>query len=674
MKFLYRPEIDGLRAVAVVSVILYHAQITIFGYQIFKGGFIGVDIFFVISGYLITSIILIELFKTGSFSFKYFYERRIRRILPALLFIMLVSFLYAWIFLLPISFINFSKSIIYSIGFSSNFFFHYSGQKYGSEDALLIPFLHTWSLSVEEQYYILFPIILLITFKYFRKYLFIGLIICLIISLLMANWGSRNYASATFYFLHTRIWELLTGSAIAYFEITKGHRSKNKIFNLILPTIGLLLIGYSIFFFNDKIFHPSFKTLSPVLGTCLIIYFSHKHEITMKILSTRLFVGIGLISYSLYLWHYPIFAFARVTQLHQDLGGYKELFLAFTIIFFSIISYFFIERPARNKKYKFKNIFIIIIILITFFLIFNFNIIANKGYKNRFPEFINSSLVDPSDLMTKEAGKIIENSNLFLFQNKIKNLVVVGDSLAGHLAYYTYKSSKDRYNFISSTYGACPYILNLNVVDKKGAIIGECNSITQQIRRNFINEKKNSIVILYSVSPYNLIKERFRNPEIDTYVGSNMLDVSNDEKTLLTFNDKEKFLTDNYFKTVNDLLENGHSVILVYPFPEIGVQLKDYAYYNFLKNKKFFYSIKYSYFLERNIETYKLLDSIQHERIYRVYPHKLVCNTFIIDRCATHSEDLLFYRDNFHPSLYMTKQIVNEIMKEIEKIEIKLNK
>jgi peptidoglycan/LPS O-acetylase OafA/YrhL len=116
MKFLYRPEIDGLRAVAVVSVILYHAQITIFGHQIFKGGFIGVDIFFVISGYLITSIILIELFKTGSFSFKYFYERRIRRILPALLFVMLVSFLYAWIFLLPISFINFSKSIIYSIG------------------------------------------------------------------------------------------------------------------------------------------------------------------------------------------------------------------------------------------------------------------------------------------------------------------------------------------------------------------------------------------------------------------------------------------------------------------------------------------------------------------------------------------------------------------------------
>ena len=121
MKITYRPEIDGLRAIAVGAVILYHAQINIFGHQLFKGGFIGVDIFFVISGYLITSIIFKELVTTGSFSFKHFYERRIRRILPALLFVMLVSLPFAWIYLLPSSFIDFSKSILYSLGFSSNF-------------------------------------------------------------------------------------------------------------------------------------------------------------------------------------------------------------------------------------------------------------------------------------------------------------------------------------------------------------------------------------------------------------------------------------------------------------------------------------------------------------------------------------------------------------------------
>jgi peptidoglycan/LPS O-acetylase OafA/YrhL len=169
VKFTYRPEIDGLRAIAVGAVILYHAQITILGHQPFKGGFIGVDIFFVISGYLITSIILKELVTTGSFSFKHFYERRIRRILPALLFVMLVSLPFAWMYLLPSGFVDFSKSILYSLGFSSNFYFHYSGQEYGAISGWFKPFLHTWSLSVEEQFYILFPLVLLVTFKYLEN-------------------------------------------------------------------------------------------------------------------------------------------------------------------------------------------------------------------------------------------------------------------------------------------------------------------------------------------------------------------------------------------------------------------------------------------------------------------------------------------------------------------------
>ena len=235
MKLTYRPEIDGLRAIAVGAVILYHAQITISDYKLFTGGFIGVDIFFVISGYLITSIILKELVTTGLFSFKYFYERRVRRILPVLLFVMLVSIPFAWLYLIPSSFVDFSKSILFSLGFSSNFYFHYSGQVYGAVNGLFKPFLHTWSLSVEEQYYILFPIVLLITFKHFRKYLIHILVFGFIISLGLAEWTSRNYPSFSFYFFHTRMWELLVGSILAYCEVTKGHRSKIKTLNLILP-------------------------------------------------------------------------------------------------------------------------------------------------------------------------------------------------------------------------------------------------------------------------------------------------------------------------------------------------------------------------------------------------------------------------------------------------------
>jgi peptidoglycan/LPS O-acetylase OafA/YrhL len=431
MKITYRPEIDGLRAIAVGAVILYHAQITIFGHQPFKGGFIGVDIFFVISGYLITSIILKELVTTGSFSFKHFYERRIRRILPALLFVMLMSLPFAWMYLLPSSFIDFSKSILYSLGFSSNFYFHYSGQQYGAESGLLKPFLHTWSLSVEEQFYILFPIVLLVTFKYFQKYLIHILILGFIISLGLADWGSRNYPSISFYFIHTRMWELLVGSILAHFEITKGHRSKNKTLNLILPFTGLILIGHSILFFHDRMFHPSFYTLSPIIGVCLIIWFSNKDELFTKILSTKLFVGIGLISYSLYLWHYPIFAFARMTFVFDGTIS-KKLTVGVTIIILSIFSYYFIEKPFRNKKINFRKIFILIIIIIFSITLVNSYVVLKEGkisyvYKKITNIYVNNEF-DKENLRVK-SWEYVNNHNSQTFQSKDKiKILIVGDS------------------------------------------------------------------------------------------------------------------------------------------------------------------------------------------------------------------------------------------------------
>jgi len=430
MKLTYRPEIDGLRAIAVGAVILYHAQITILGYQPFKGGFIGVDIFFVISGYLITSIILKELVTTGSFSFKHFYERRVRRILPALLFVILVSLPFALMYLLPSSIVDFSKSILYSLGFSSNFYFHYSGQQYGAESGLLKPFLHTWSLSVEEQYYILFPIVLLVTFKYFKKYLIHILILGFVISLGLADWGSRNHPSFNFYILPTRGWELLAGSILAYFEITKGHRSENQLLNLILPTLGLLLIGHSILFFNDEMFHPSFYTLSPIIGVCLMIWFSNKNELITKILSTKLFVGIGLISYSLYLWHYPIFAFARISNFFDNNIIYKIAFLIITI-FLSSISYYFVERPFRNKKINFRKIFILIIIIIFSITLVNSYVVLKEGkisyvYKKITNIYLDNEF-DNENLRVKSWEYVNNHSQTFQSKDKIK-ILIVGDS------------------------------------------------------------------------------------------------------------------------------------------------------------------------------------------------------------------------------------------------------
>ena len=680
MKISYRPEIDGLRAIAVGAVILYHSQITIFAFKPFKGGFIGVDIFFVISGYLITSIILKEVISTGSFSFKNFYERRVRRILPVLILVMLASLPFAWKYLLHNSFVDFSKSIIYSLGFISNLYFHYSGQLYGAENGLLKPFLHTWSLSVEEQFYVIFPIFLILTFKYLKKYLIHVLILGFLISLCFAEWTSRNYSSVSFYFIHTRMWELLAGSILAYFEIKIGHRNNHKNLSLILTTLGILLIGYSIIFFNDKIFHPSFLTLLPVIGVCLIIWFSNKDEIVTKILSTKLMVGIGLISYSLYLWHYPVFAFARENHFTEG-SLYKKLLLAMIIIILSVISYHLVEKPFRNRKNKFQKIFFIVIIFYLILISFNFNVIFKNGFKNRFSHFFEGQL---NELESKEILKNFTNEDIYnknisfdIDQNK-SNIFLIGDSHASTLSYGLWKNLKKDYNLNFSIFSGCQLILNVNRVNKQSLKSDRCTSKLQEERLQFINKTKNSIIILFGRLPLILNEERFNNFEYGFSEGKMDDFLQNDDNSLETKTERQAHIKVNYTSTIKEILKNNHNIILVYPMPEVGISVPKVIKNNILNgnfselflNEKLF-TTSYKIYKERTKSSFKLLDSIKGKNIHRVYPHKLFCDTIIKDRCLTHDDKNIFYSDDDHPSLIGAKIINELILKEIKKIELK---
>jgi peptidoglycan/LPS O-acetylase OafA/YrhL len=310
-KLSYRAEIDGLRAIAVISIILYHAKMVFFGKSFFEGGFIGVDIFFVISGYLITRIILSELQTRGSFSFLNFYERRARRILPMLFLVIFVSMPYAWTKLLPLDFVEYAESILASLFFSSNFFFYFSTTDYGSDSALLKPFLHTWSLGIEEQFYLIFPIITVLAFKFSRSNFLRVLVSLSLISLLFAELIEAMNSDLNFYLPFSRFWELAVGSILAYAEL--NYRSSIKGFGKnILPMLGIFFVLYSIFFFDEMMPHPSFYTLIPIIGVGLIIGFSSSDDLVGKILGSKPFVWVGLISYSAYLWHYPIFAFSRI--------------------------------------------------------------------------------------------------------------------------------------------------------------------------------------------------------------------------------------------------------------------------------------------------------------------------------------------------------------------------
>jgi len=336
----YRPEIDGLRAIAVLPVILFHA-----GFSWFSGGYIGVDVFFVISGYLITSILLSDLDK-GTFSIVKFYERRARRILPALFFIMIFCMPIAWNCLLPQQFKVFSQSLVYITLFSSNIFF-LSKEDYFAPTADENPFLHTWSLSVEEQFYIFFPFLLLALWRFGRNPILYVILVLSMLSLLLSEWGWRNYPAANFYLLPTRAWELGLGAACAFMLYKKTPKDNQG-----LSLLGLALILCSVFAYSENVPFPSFYALPPVLGTALVIIYGGKSSLVGSILRSRFFVGIGVISYSAYLWHQPIFAFARIKSFNEIEAVYM-LLLIFISLVLAWFTWKFIETPFRLGRISF---------------------------------------------------------------------------------------------------------------------------------------------------------------------------------------------------------------------------------------------------------------------------------------------------------------------------------
>ena len=334
----YRAEIDGLRALAVVPVILFHA-----GFELFSGGFVGVDVFFVISGYLITTI-LIEDIENKRFSIIDFYERRARRILPALSFVMIFCVPFAWILLSDASLNKFGNGLIGVSLFLSNVVF-WRQQGYFDESAELNPILHTWSLAVEEQYYVLFPIFLVLAWRFGKNRVFWMIVVMSAISLLLSEWGWRNQPTANFYLAPTRAWELFAGSLAAFIVQKQGVKKNN-----FLALLGLAAIIFSIFVYDENTPFPSVYALMPVLGVVLLVLYAEKETLVAKFLSLKVFVGIGLISYSAYLWHQPVFAFFRIYTNQISLHWLLALVLIIITFLLSYVSWRLVEKPFRNRN------------------------------------------------------------------------------------------------------------------------------------------------------------------------------------------------------------------------------------------------------------------------------------------------------------------------------------
>ena len=444
----YRKEIDGLRSIAVLPVIFFHA-----GFALFSGGYVGVDVFFVISGYLITSIIISKL-KNGSFSFKEFYERRIRRIFPVLFFITSITIPLSIKILTPADLHYYAQSLIALSLFCSNFiFWRQSG--YFDTSTELKPLIHTWSLSLEEQYYILFPLFLFFSWKLGKKFTIISLSILFIISLSLAEWGNSNYQTASFYLLPTRGFELLIGVFCSFYAKKINDKNFSNLLKDSLGILGLCLICYAVFNFDHNTPSPGLYILIPTLGTALIILFSTKNTIVAHLLSKKIFVLIGLISYSAYLWHQPILAFLKYQYIYE-VPFFQKISAILLVFPLSYLSWKYIEKPFRDGKYIKNSIILKYILIFSLFIPIGF-LLLNQNTKS-----------DSLMINTKTLLKNRQNYSKNFFDNKLnalpdiqsKKFLIVGDSM--YLDALNIISTVNKFDFDVSSTGGCPPHNNIN--------------------------------------------------------------------------------------------------------------------------------------------------------------------------------------------------------------------
>lgn len=430
----YRSDIDGLRAIAVLPVLLFHAGVT--GVS---GGYAGVDIFFVISGYLITTIILQE--KTAeNFSLLHFYERRARRILPLLMTVLIATLIFGMVVMTPPQMMDMAMSAIAALGFSSNMVFAMQDGYFNAASDLK-PLLHTWSLAVEEQYYIIFPLVLMMLWRFPKSILFGLVFLGAVLSFILANWGGMVNVKTlsidggftwmavpdmAYYILPTRAWEILIGS-IAAFILFYRSWPESKVLSL----TGLMMIMASYFIFDKGTPYPSLYTLIPVLGCFLIIVFNDSQSMTHKILSWRPFVFTGLLSYGLYMWHFPVFAYAKIIMGEEGATPSVLTLLCLPILILTWITWKYIETPFRKRAFVTnKKLMMFLCGGVCAITVLASLILLNKGFIHRYSDFEKQFLVSFDERGDYVAKEFNSHLNKQFPDNGKKNILVIGDSHA----------------------------------------------------------------------------------------------------------------------------------------------------------------------------------------------------------------------------------------------------
>jgi peptidoglycan/LPS O-acetylase OafA/YrhL len=651
----YRPEVDGLRAIAVIPVIFFHA-----GMPLFSGGFVGVDVFFVISGYLITTIIYQEMVQ-DRFSIMRFYERRARRILPALLFVSAACIPFAWLWMLPSELRDFSQSLVGVATFTSNILF-WRESGYFAAPAELKPLLHTWSLAVEEQFYILYPPILMALYRFGTSRLVLAISLGLLISLGVAQWASTEYPGANFYLLPSRAWELGVGALVALY-LHRQPPAVPRVLRELAGVAGLVLIAYAVVIFDDTTPFPSFWALIPVIGTALVILAADSGTLAGRLLGLPVFVGVGLISYSLYLWHQPLFAFARIYFIDDvPVTTYWQLIaLAFVLAYLTWLT---VELPVR-KRLKLPRLQILsgaVVGCLTVGIVGAIGWAMDGLTSRNAVAFEMKGLNGKSPFREKCNNPKSPEAACILGNDQHEPVYVWADSHGIELAWQLSEVlHPDGIPVVQMTHGACQPTVGVSRLTGK-----VCHEYNREIFEYLTEAVPPSTVLLIARWSLNTNGERFDNKEGGVESGG--------EAAVYPLNwesgsDAERVeqIGKAISLTISGLLEAGHRVVLVYPVPEVGWRVPDYvARKGFLgQSLSDPLSTDYQVYLERSANARGLLDAVpDHQNLLRIRPAELLCDTFLPGRCVAQLEDgTPLYFDDDHPNGSGARLISEEILR-----------
>ncbi|HEY4113085.1 MAG TPA: acyltransferase family protein [Rhizomicrobium sp.] len=640
----YRPDIDGLRAIAVLPVVLYHYRV-----PGFSGGYVGVDIFFVISGFLITSLIHAEI-REQRFSILRFYERRVRRILPALFALLAVVTVLALIILFPRDLRQYASSVIATALFASNIEF-WQRAGYFDTAADLKPLLHTWSLAVEEQFYLVWPAMLFAVERWGRRYLLAAVCLILVLSLGESIREVAYAPTAAFYLLPSRMWELMLGAALA---VGRLRPPENRWFANALAMLGLVLIGWSVGTYTADTPFPGLAAVPACLGAALLIYVGGNRDVlAARLLSTPAFVFVGLISYSLYLWHWPLYVFAKY-YLSAPPDAAQAVLLILASIALSWASYRFVEQPFRRNKTVFtgRRLFAMAGGAIAACVALGAVVIAGNGLPQRYPADIRTLLAGADDREHRRAHCF----NLSPDQVRAGRLCRIGDPSAkvdfvfwgdSHAdallpAIDLAAKAKRRAGLFASR-SACPPLIGVERVD---AANGQCRAFNDAVAKRIAASDIREVI---------LAARWARDAEGTGYGDEDQATafLADDQSHRRSIAENHAVFLRGLSRTLAWLDQAGKKVVIVGPVPEVSryvpETLAKVKYFGLRQDVR---PTVAEFERRQHFVLAALAEAATRYHATMLYPHQWLCT---VGRCAVEQNGRALYVDTNHLSSYGTR-------------------